>query len=91
MQVIRFSAICVFAHLTECRGTLEGYVGIVQADTGATISRTRTHHWTGSSDPLDLVGVSFRILNCRFPAPGLYWVQFWCNQTMLDQRPLILR
>jgi hypothetical protein len=68
--------ICVFVQLTECRGPGEGRIEIQHADTGQVVFRTRTRTIPFGSDPLEVVGVVFRIRNCLFEEPGLYWVQF---------------
>jgi hypothetical protein len=67
---------CVFIQMTECRGTAEGRVELQHADTGEVIFRTGTRTMALVNDPLEVVGVTFRIRNCLFQTPGLYWVQF---------------
>jgi hypothetical protein len=42
-------------------------------------------------DPLEVNAVMFRIRNCQFQEPGLYWVQFWYNEQMIAQQALLLR
>ncbi len=86
-----FREICVFLQLTECRGSAEGRIEIQHADTGQVAFRTRSRTIPLGNDPLEVVGVAFRILNCLFPEPGLYWVQFWYNEQMIAQQPLLLR
>lgn len=82
---------CVFLQMTECRGTAEGRVELQQADSGEAILRTSTRAMPLVNDPLEIVGVTFRIRNCLFPAAGLYWVQFWYNGRVLAQQSLLLR
>jgi hypothetical protein len=86
-----YAEICVFLQLTECRGPAEGRIEIRHADSGQVVFRTRTRTVPFSSDPLEVVGVTFRIRNCLFHEAGLYWVQFWYNEEMIAQQPLLLR
>jgi hypothetical protein len=86
-----YRELCVFLQLTECRGPADGWIEIQFAETGEVLFRTRVRTIPFSSDPLELVGVTFRIRNCLFEQPGLYWVQFWYNNDMLAQQPLLLR
>ena len=82
---------CVFLQLTECRGTAEGRIEIQHSDSGDVVFRTMTRSIAFGSDPLEVVGATFRIRDCLFPESGLYWVQFWYNENMLAQQPLLLR
>jgi hypothetical protein len=88
---ILYKELCVFLQLTECRGPAEGHIEIQYADSGQALFRTRTRTIPLSNDPLEVVGVTFRIRNCLFPEPGLYWIQFWYNEQMVAQQPLLLR
>jgi hypothetical protein len=86
-----FREICVFLQLTECRGPADGRIEIRHADSDQVVFRTRTRTIPFGSDPLEVVGVTFRIRNCLFQEPGLYWVQFWYNEEIIGQQPLLLR
>ncbi len=86
-----YREICIYLQMTECRGSAEGRIEIQHAESGQVLFRTRTRTIPFGSDPLEVVGVSFRIRNCLFPEPGLYWVQFWYNEQMIAQQPLVLR
>jgi hypothetical protein len=88
---ILYPEICAFLQLTECRGPAEGRVEIQHADSGRVLFRTRTRTMPLASDPLEIVGVVFRIRNCLFREPGLYWVQFWYNEEMIAQQSVLLR
>ncbi len=83
--------LCVFLQLTECRGSADGRIEILHADSGQVLFRTRTRTIPFGSDPLELYAASFRIRNCPFPEAGLYWIQFWYNEEMIAQQPLLLR
>ena len=69
----------------------EGRIEIHHADSGQVLFRTQTRTIPFSSDSLDVVGVTFRVRNCLFQEPGLCWVQFWYNENMIAQQPLLLR
>ncbi len=86
-----YPEICVFLQLTECRGAGKGRIEIYHADSGQEVFRTRTRRIQFGRDPLALSGVVFRIRNCLFREPGLYWVQFWYNEQMIAEQPLVLR
>jgi hypothetical protein len=86
-----YQEICVFLQLTECRGAAEGRIEIQHADSGQVVFRTRTRTIPFGNDPLEIVAVTFRLRNCLFQEPGLYSVQFWYNEQMIAQQPLLLR
>ena len=88
---ILYRELCVFLQLTDGRGAADGRVEIQHADSGQAVFRTRTRTIPFGNDPLEIVGVTFRIRDCLFQAGGLYWVQFWYNEQMIAQQPLLLR
>ena len=79
-----FPELCVFLQLTECRGPGEARIEIQHADSSQIAFRTRTRRIQFGNDPLEIYGVSFRIRDCVFNAPGLYWVQFWYNNEVIS-------
>ncbi len=88
---ILYPELCVFLQMTECRGAAEGRVEVQHTDSGQVLFRTRTRTIPFSIDPLEVVGVTFRIRNCLFPEPGLYGIHFWYNEEMIAHQPLLLR
>ena len=60
-------------------------------ESGQKIFETAGRPIAFGSDPLEIVGVPFRIRDCRFPFPGLYSVQFWYDGLLLEERPLRMR
>jgi hypothetical protein len=88
---LRHPEFCVFAQLTACRGAGQVRIEIVQADPGRVVFRTLTRSVAFGNDPLEVVGLSFRIRDCPFPEAGLNWIQFWYNDHMIAQEPLLLR
>jgi hypothetical protein len=82
---------CVFMSLTEGRGAGDAEIICASEDTGQVVFATPKRRVTFPADPLKVVGVPFRIQDCRFPAAGLYSVQFWYNSLKAEERPLLLR
>jgi hypothetical protein len=72
--------LCIFLHLTDCRGNGNIRVDIVHADSDVTIFRSQVWPVQFSGDPLEVYGLVFRLQQIPFPEPGLYWVQFWYNE-----------
>ena len=88
---LRYRELCVFVQLTSCRGPAEGRVEIQHADSSEVVFRTQHRVIPIPTDPLNVFAVTFRIRNCLFQQPGLYWVQFWYKELMISQQPLVLR
>jgi hypothetical protein len=86
-----YRELCVFLALTEGRGEGEGQVVCAFEESGQTIFQSAKRSIAFGPDPLEIVGVSFRIRNCRFPFPGLYLVQFWYDGIKVEERPLRMR
>jgi hypothetical protein len=83
--------LCVFLALADCRGTGLGHLICESEDTGDRIFWTPPRQITFSPDPLDVLGVRFRVCSCSFPGPGLYSIQFWYNGVRVEHRLLSLR
>lgn len=82
---------CVFLVLTEGRGKGDSRIIGVLEETGQRVFATGIQQIRFGGDPLEIVGVPFRIRDCLFPYPGQYSIQFWYNDEMLEERPLRLR
>ena len=82
---------CVFLALTEGRGQGEGYIVCLFEETGEKVFETRKRPIQFPSDPLEVLGVPFRIRDCSFPQSGRYSVQFWYDGVMVEERPLRMR
>ena len=83
--------LCVFLALTEARGKGLAEIVCVFDETGQWIFKTPAYTVTFGNDPLDVVGVPFRIRNCSFPFPGLYSMQFWYDGEVVAEQPFRLR
>ncbi len=86
-----YRELCVFLALTEGRGQGEGHIVCVFEDTGDKVFETRKRPIPFPPDPLEVVGVPFRIRDCSFPQAGRYSVQFWYDGVMVEERPLRMR
>jgi hypothetical protein len=86
-----YREMCVFLALTEGRGQGEGKIVCAFEETGQNIFETRGRPISFGPDPLEVVGVPFRIRDCSFPQAGLYSVQFWYEGEMVEERPLRMR
>jgi hypothetical protein len=86
-----YPEICIFLALTEGRGQGEGQIVCVLEETGQKMFETAKRPIPFGPDPLEVVGVPFRVRDCRFPRPGLYSIQFWYDGAKLEERPLRLR
>jgi len=86
--------LCVYLVLVECRGTGRVQIRVAFADSEPEqpVFGTPEHEVDFAGvDPLEAIGIPFRIRDCRFPRPGRYSVQFWYNGRKLEERPLRLR
>jgi hypothetical protein len=88
---LRYPELCVFLALTDCRGQADGWIVCENEDTGQRVFASPRRPITFGPDPLEVVGVPFRIRQCPFPRPGLYSIQFWYNDTQVEQRLVNLR
>jgi len=87
---LRYRELGVFVQLTACRGQGELWVEIREADKDEVLFATQTRSVAFPNDPVRVHGLRFRIRNITFPAPGLYWIQFWYDKRLLAQQPIVL-
>ncbi len=88
---LRHTQLCVYLQVTGGRGTGQGEVVAIHADSDQVAFRSPATALTFGGDPLAVLGLVFRLRDCPFPEPGLYWVQFRYNGTLLAQQPLVVR
>ncbi|MEI8373210.1 MAG: hypothetical protein WCJ35_10305 [Planctomycetota bacterium] len=86
-----YREMCVFLVLTEGRGQGQGKIVCVFDESGQRVFETRVWPIAFGLDPLNIVGVPFRIRDCFFPEAGLYSVQFWYDGELVEERPLRMR
>jgi uncharacterized protein DUF6941 len=88
-----FPAFCpllrAFVHMSGHQGIAFCHVEVNRLETDETIYRTPTKKITFKG-PTVVVPVMFRVRNCVFPAPGLYYVQVFHEGKMIAERPLEL-
>lgn len=82
---------CVFLALTEGYGQGEARIACVFEETGARVFETRPRPIQFGPDPLEVVGVPFRIRDCVFPRPGIYSIQFWYEGDLVEERSVRVR
>lgn len=83
--------ICVFLFLTETRGVGTVEIVCTYEETSQIVFRTPKRTVAFQNNPLEVVAVSFRIKDCRFPQEGIYSFQFCYNGEVVEQRPLRMR
>jgi hypothetical protein len=86
-----YGEMCVFLALTEGRGQGEGKIVCVFEESGQMVFETRARPISFGSDPLEIVGVPFRIRDCSFPQSGLYSVHFLYDGELVEERSLRMR
>jgi hypothetical protein len=86
-----YKEMCVFLALTDGHGQGEGKIACVYEASGQQVFETRSRPITFGPDPLEVLGVPYRIRDITFPQPGLYHVQFWYEGELVEERPLRLR
>jgi hypothetical protein len=86
-----YREMCVFLALTDwhCQG--EGNIVCIFEASGQKVFETRSRPIDFGPDPLEVLGVPFRIRDISFPQAGLYSVQFWYEGELVEERPLRLR
>lgn len=83
--------LCVYVQLTECRGSGLLTVELVRPDDGLVVIRIAPRSVVFPADPLESIGVVFRLRNLFFPAAGLYEVRLWYNTHELAHQPIRVR
>jgi hypothetical protein len=87
----RHPELWIYLQLTDCRGNGVLQIRIVQADTDRAIFESKQRAVSFGSDPLQIHGLRFCILDLKFGEPGVYDVELWYNENLLDQRPLLVK
>jgi hypothetical protein len=79
----------VFVRLSDAEGRLPAYIQITRADTTEAIFQTTTR-FLQFPDRRTAINVCFRLVRCEFPLPGVYFVEFYCNDRFLQDRVLTI-
>jgi hypothetical protein len=85
------TSLCVMLVLVEVRGAGRGQVRCVFERTGEVVFQTSGFDIHGTHDPLAVMVMPVRIVECEFPRPGVYSIQFWYNEILIQDSPLHLR
>jgi hypothetical protein len=88
---LRHPELCVYLQLVGGRGTGDGWIVGLHADTNQIVFRSPAHSLSFEPDPLAVQGAVFRLLECPFPEPGLYSIEFWYNDKVIARQPLLVR
>lgn len=81
--------LCVYLQVSGHAGEASCRVEINRAETDEVLYRTSPRGITFAG-PMAVVPVVFRLRNCGFPAPGLYYVQLFYESKLIGERPLHL-
>ena len=84
-------SLCVYVQMTNGRGRADVQVLIRLVESDRPVSGIRPRAVAFPPEPLPVHAMLFRILECRFPKPGLYQVEFRVGDQVLAQEPLLVR
>lgn len=80
-----YREMCVFLALTDGHRQGAGKIVCEHEATGQKIFETRSRSIAFGPDPLEILGVPFRIRDIVFPHSGLYSVQFWYDGEQVEE------
>lgn len=88
-----YQELCFFVQLSGCRGPAQVEIRIVHEVTGHYAYSGPATPWTAAlpTDPVEVVGLPFRISNIEFLESGPYSIEFWYNGKAIAREPLDLR
>lgn len=78
--------LCVYACVTDIRPNTKLKLEIVNAETDHCVVTMEGPPPTETT-PLTICDMNFDLRNLVFPEPGMYFIRFWGNDSMLLQRP----
>jgi hypothetical protein len=84
------SQICVFIQMSGHKGESQCHIEIESMVADEVIHETESLSFT-FENPTTVVPAHFRVVNCVFLAPGLYYVQVYSGSKLIGERPLLLR
>ena len=85
-----FPKLCVFLQLSDAQGTASGRILGRSAASGSVVFASNDHpiHFR---DRLQVKWVVFRLQDCYFPEPGVYWIEFYCDGRWIADQTVQLR
>ena len=84
------SQFCVFLQMSGHKGEANCHIEIESMATDDVVHEVEPLTFR-FDDPINVVPVHFRLVNCVFSSPGLYYVQVYCDSKLIGERPLLLR
>ncbi len=81
----RLPQLCVFLQLTDAEGQGAGLIVGRRADSGSLVFHGPERN-IQFRDRLQVKWVLFRLNDCPFPDPGLYWIQFYFNDQWVAEQ-----
>ena len=89
---MRLEKLVVLLVLTDGRGAGMGRIVCHNEETGVPIFESPPSPISfEGKDPLGHFAVRFKLLDCRFPAPGVYVVQFLFDDAMIHEQFVTVR
>jgi hypothetical protein len=83
----RHPTLCIYLELSGHDTTYVVFVRSIRADTDEVAFQSPPHSLSFPG-PLVVKPVLIRIHDCPFPEPGLYWIQFFCDDVLLIEHRL---
>ena len=80
----RHPQLCVFVSITEGRGTYDARLRIANEETDTTVADVRGK--IQFADVHAVVEVNFNLLGLEFQQPGLYSIEFYCDDALVLER-----
>jgi hypothetical protein len=80
----RHPQLCVFVSITEGRGTYDARLRISNEETGVAVAEVSGK--IQFADVHAVVEVNFNLLGLEFQQPGLYSIEFYCDEALILER-----
>lgn len=80
----RHGSVCVFVSLTEGRGNYDARLRIVNEETSAVVTEVKGQIQLPEVNVVAELAFSF--LGLEFPEPGLYSIEFYCDDALILER-----
>lgn len=84
------SRLTILMVLVGCVGAHNLFVRITEERTGRVVFRSPTRRIKFVGDADTAHPIVFRVLNCSFPAAGLYWIEAVLSGELIGGQPIIV-
>lgn len=81
--------LCAFVQMSGHQGEAQCHVEVESVASDKVIADTEPMSISFDS-PTIVTPVQFRLHNCLFRVPGVYYVQVYCEEKLIGERPLLL-